>query len=632
MKRKKKKARKQKVSFGKQRLTEKSVRSNVFPPDIEHELTQAVQFYTYGNLEKAEETFRKILRLVPNHAGSLYFLSDIAYQTGKADIALKFLKKAVKNDPQNPIYHFNMGNLLNNLGRFKEALPCYQKAIELNPHHAEAWVNMGLVFDTLDDQDESIACYRKAVEAEPDSATNYVQLILKLMATFSWQELKTLTAKLDYFTRKSLDSGKTPVETPFISFAMHEDPRRNLAVSKAWSSDISTRVSALRKHFSFKERTSGRKKITIGYISNDFRNHPVAQQILGLFALHNRDEFEIFCFSWGPDDKSHYRKRIQQDCDKFVELQDVDDTSAAKIIYDHHVDILVDLMGYTEGNRLEICAFRPAPIQVAYLGFPGTTGATFVDYIITDKVVTPENHRSFYTEAFVFMPHCYMITDHMQSVSQKRWERTDFGLREDSFVFCSFNKTYKIEPLIFGTWMSILDQVPHSTLWLRQEGSTAEKNLRHEANSRGINPERLVFSPKLPSKADHLARLKLADLALDTRIYNGHTTTCDALWAGVPVVTLQDSLFASRVSSSMLKAIGLPELITRSLSEYEGLAINLARNQGDLKALRNKVAENRSTEPLFDTPRFVKNVEKAYKEMWKIFLAGETPRQIEVLE
>ena len=390
-------------------------------------------------------------------------------------------------------------------------------------------------------------------------------------------------------------------------------------------------MSNAKIHFPFDGRRTGKSKIVIGYLSNDFRYHATAHLMLSLFGLHNRDEFEIYCYSYGKDDRSYYRSRIQHDCDKFVDISSFGHDAAAGCIYKDKVDILVDLKGYTEGTRLSICALRPAPVQVSYLGFPGTTGADFFDYIITDKIVTPEEHAPYYSEKFAYLPHCYQVNDHTQLIANKDWKKGDFGFPEDSFVFCSFNGPYKIDPVMFDVWMEILRKVPDSILWLLSGNNIAEKNLRREAEARGIQSERLVFADMLP-KDEHLSRLRFADLALDTRIVTGHTTTSDALWAGVPVITLQGGHFASRVSSSVLSAIGLPELITHSLEEYEALAVQLARNPAQLQEIRQRLAENRLSAPLFDTPRFVRNLESAYKEMWNIFSAGETPRQIAVLE
>jgi protein O-GlcNAc transferase len=411
----------------------------------------------------------------------------------------------------------------------------------------------------------------------------------------------------------------------------HTDLSRNFAIANSWSRDIARRVSSLKMPFSFDDKRSRKTKITVGYLSNNFCNHTVAYLMLSMFGLHNRDEFEVFCYSYGEDDGSYHRKRIERDCDKFVDLHNLNHADAAKCIYEDQVDILVDLKGHTGGNRLGICALRPAPVQVRYLGLAGTTGADFFDYIITDRIVTPEDHAQHYSEKFVYMPHCYQVNDHTRAISDKDWKRADFGLPEGGFVFCSFNQGYKIEPVMFDSWMKILRQVPEGVLWLQRTNKTAEKNLGLEAEARGVKPERLIFSQKLPPN-EHLARLRLADLALDTRIVNGAATTGDALWAGLPVIILQGGHFASRMSSSILTAIGLPELITHGLEDYEALAVRLAQNPGELQTIRQRLAKNRLTKPLFDTPRFARTLEKAYKEMWEIFLAGERPRQIEVRE
>jgi protein O-GlcNAc transferase len=467
---------------------------------------------------------------------------------------------------------------------------------------------------------------------DPDLTEANSYLVANLLQTCAWQELEGVSAKLDVLTEMALDSGTRPAEMPYTSVARHADPSLNFAVASSWSSDIAMSTSNLNIHFPFDDRRSSKTKIAVGYLSHDFRNHPVAHLILTLFGLHNRNEFEIFCYSYGPDDTSYYRRRIRHDCDRFVDLRDAGHGHAARCIHDDQIDILVDLTGYTEGNRLGICALRPAPIQVSYLGFPGTTGAEFFDYIITDRLVTSEEQADYYSENFVYMPHCFMVSDYTQAISERDWKKADLGLPEESFVFSSFNQAYKIAPSVFDVWMKVLRQVPESVLWVGQLNATAEKNLKRKAHEKGVSPERLVFAERVPSKDEHLARLRLADLALDTSIYNGHATTNDALWAGVPVITLKGSHFASRASASLLTAIGLPELITHSLEEYEALVVHLALDSDELGGIRQRLAKNRLAEPLFDTPRFARNLEKAYKEMWEIFLAGKKPRQIKVVE
>ncbi len=480
--------------------------------------------------------------------------------------------------------------------------------------------------------DEAVACYRKALEINPHYISAYGNFVPCLKQICAWKELEYLESRLDELTTETLNNKERAAETPFVNLMRCEDISRNFEVARSWSQKKREKIRIEKSENRSRIAESRREKIRIGYLSNDFRDHPVAHLITGLFKQHKRQQFEIFCYSYGKDDKSEYRKEIQTNCDKFADIQYLSDADAAKQIINDQINILIDLTGYTTDNRMEICVYRPAPVQVNYLGFPGTTGSDFFDYIITDRIVTPEEHSLFYSEKFVFMPHCYMVNDNTQEISDKKLLKKDFDLPDDCFVFCSFNQNYKIEPVMFDVWMQILRNVPKSILWLSSGNETAEKNLKHEASARNISNERLIFAKRIQSKAEHFARLKLADIVLDTRIYNGHTTTCDALWAGVPVITLQGKHFASRVSSSILTAAGIPELITYSLDEYKDLAVKFGNNSEKLQAIRQNLEKNRLICPLFDTRRFTKNLENAYKAIWNIFLSGKTPQQINVTE
>jgi protein O-GlcNAc transferase len=584
-----------------------------------------------GNIEEAITSYKKAVQLNLNIFG-LYNNLGLALQNKRQlDEAIQYYQKALQINPSFVEAYNNIGNSLKEKGQLDEAIDNYQRALHFDPNCADAYYNLGIALQEKGQLNEAITCYQKALQLKPDFAVAYSNLFHQFQRTCTWQGLEVMTAKLDGLTKKALDTGTKPAESPFISITRHADLSINLAIAKLWSRDIARVMSNLKIHFSFDGRRAGKTKIVIGYLSNDFRNHATAHLMLSLFGLHHRDEFEIFCYSYGKDDGSYYRTKIQHDCDKFVDISNLSYDAAAKLIYEDQVDILVDLKGYTGDNRLEICALRPAPIQVTYLGFPGTTGADFIDYVITDKIVTPLEHVPYYSEKFVYLPHCYQVNDYTQPISNKEWEKENFGLPESCFVFCCFNHPYKIDPVMFDVWMRILQQVPEGVLWLFLGNNIAEENLIREAEARGIKSERLIFIGMLP-KDEHLGRFKFADLSLDTRIVNGHTTTSDALWAGVPVITLQGSHFASRVSSSILFAIGLPELIAYSLEEYEALAVRLAQNPFELQEIRQRIAQNRLVAPLFDTPRFVRNLETAYKEMWKIFFAGKAPRQIEVQE
>jgi len=584
-----------------------------------------------SNFEEASACYSKALAIKPDYAEAHNNMGAALKNQGKNNKAIACFQKALEINPNYVEACNNMGAALRKRGMLNEAIAWYQKALEIRPDYAEAYHNMGNVLKTQGKSTQAVTCYSKALEIKPDYAEACRNLVDQLQQTCSWQELDGLTVRLDAFTKRALDKGTRAAEPPFISLARHADPARNYAIAKSWSDEIVRATENIKPTFSFDGTRLCKRKIVIGYLSNDFCNHPVAHQMLSLYGLHNRDEFQVFCYSYGKDDGSYYRLKIQRDCDRFIDIRDLSHVEAAKRIHADRVDILVDLMGHTLGSRLEICALRPAPVQVSYLGFLGTTGADFFDYIITDRIVTPEDHAQYYSENFVYLPHCYQVNDHAQMILEKDWKKSDFGLPEGSFVFCSFNQGYKIEPVMFNSWMKILRHVPESVLWLLSGGETTEKNLKERAEARSVSSERLIFAKKLPIN-EHLARLRLAGLALDTRIYNGGATTSNALWAGVPVITMQGAHFVSRMTSSSLKAIGLPDLITHSLEDYEALAVGLARDHGALEGLRQKLADNRLKDSLFDTQRFVKNLERAYKEMWRIFSSMERPRRIEVVE
>ncbi|MHC4558799.1 MAG: O-linked N-acetylglucosamine transferase, SPINDLY family protein, partial [Planctomycetota bacterium] len=604
---------------------------SIKPEYAEAYYNMGIAFKNQARLAEAISCFEKALSIKSDYAEAHNNMGNALKKLGKLPEAISCYKEVLSIKPGYAEVHNNMGNAFKVQGNLNEATACYRKAVELKPEFAEAHGNLGSALKEMGNPEEAVSCYKKALALKPDSPDAISQLVHQLQLTCSWRELQSLALKLDALTKKDIDKGKRTTESPFMNITRHADPPLNHAVARSWACDVAQRMSNLKIHFSFDSRRSNKTKIVVGYLSNDFRNHPVMHQMLRLYGLHNRDDFEINCYSYGKDDNSQYRARIQEDCDKFVDLSALNHADAATCVYKDQVDILVDLVGQTKDNRLHICGLRPAPVQVSYLGFLGTTGATFLDYVITDRIVTPEDDAPYYSEKFVYLPHCYQINDNTQPISDKYWEKADFGLHEAGFVFCSFNNSYKIEPAMFDIWMKILRQVDKSILWLAWENETIEKNLRYEAKERGVEPERLIFSKKV-SIDEHLGRLKLADLALDTRIYNGGATTSNALWAGVPVITLQGSHFVSRMTSSSLAAIGLPELITGSLEEYEALAVRYAHNPDELQAIRERLATNRLTEPFFDTPRFVRNLEKAYKEMWRNFLAGEGPRQIEVVE
>jgi protein O-GlcNAc transferase len=370
-------------------------------------------------------------------------------------------------------------------------------------------------------------------------------------------------------------------------------------------------------------------RIKIGYLSEDYREHATAYLMAELFEKHDRARFEITAYSYGPDDNSPMRSRLMKAFDSFVDVRSFTDREAAQKIHDDGIDILIDLKGLTGESRYDIAAYRPAPVQVNFLGYPGTMGASFIDYIIADRFIIPEDQEKYYSEKVVCLPDCYQPNDTHRVIAETTPTRKECGLPEQAFVFCCFNISYKIKPQTFDIWMRLLQKLPGSVLWLFEANQSVNANLKQEAARRGIDPERLIFAPRarLP---EHLARHRRADLFLDTLPINAHTTTSDALWAGLPVLTCAGNTFAGRVAGSLLKAAHLPELIVMSSAEYETLALQLAQQPEKLAAIRRKLEQTRLQMPLFDIEMFTRNLEKSYQTMWDIWQAGENPRAFSI--
>ncbi|HUL64372.1 MAG TPA: hypothetical protein VLW55_07130, partial [Burkholderiaceae bacterium] len=375
--------------------------------------------------------------------------------------------------------------------------------------------------------------------------------------------------------------------------------------------------------------TAARRKLRVGYFSADFYAHATSYLIAGLLEAHDRSRIEVLGFSFGPDHQDEMRLRISSACDRFVDVREASDTEVARMSRDSGVDIAVDLKGLTQDSRPGIFALRAAPLQVSYLGFPGTMGADYIDYLIADRIVVPEHNQRYYSEKLVYLPDCYQVNDARRAVSERHFTRAELGLPESGFVFCCFNSNYKITPEMLDSWVRILQQVEGSVLWLLQDNSTAARNLRREARLRGLDERRLVFAQKLPI-AEHLARQKVANLFLDTSPYNAHTTASDALWAGLPLLTLEGPAFHGRVASSLLACIGLPELVTSTMPAYEATAIALARNPEALATLRSRLWRNRLQSPLFNTSLFARHIEDAYARMYERHCQGLAPDTLHI--
>ena len=454
--------------------------------------------------------------------------------------------------------------------------------------------------------DEAIAHYDKALSRRPNIDWVYGDLLHTKMKICSWIGLADSSEDI---SKKIMANEK--VSQPFLLLALNDDALLHRKASEIYVQNrypFNPLLGAITKR-------SENQKIRIGYFSPDFRNHPVSFLTAELYELHDRSKFEIIAFSFGVDDKSPMRLRLGQAFNQFIDVSDMSDLAIAELSRNLQIDIAVDLSGYTKDVRTGIFSYRAAPIQTSYIGYLGTMGAEYYDYLLADKTLIPEELQKFYSEKIAYLP-SYQVNDRKRIISERQFTREELGLPENCFVFCCFNNNYKILPETFNGWMRILNGVERSVLFLYAENEWSKANLIDEASLRGIDSARLVFGKHIPMK-EYLARYRACDLFLDTFPYNAGTTASDSLWAGLPVLTLTGQSFASRMAASLLNAIGLPELITNTQEEYESLAIELAMNPKKLADIKLKLANNRLTTPLFDTPLFTKNLEAAYIRMYE---------------
>ena len=578
-------------------------------------------YLALGDLTNAEMVLEREVRAYPDLVNARNALGTALVRQSRVAEALAVFLEAAQLDPRSVESNNNAGNVLGDLGRYEEAIPYLQRAIAVRPGLADTHYNLGVALQSLKRHDEAIASLQTALELAPRSAYTLSYLLWNEMSICRWRELDARVGAL----RSHMRDGNVPA-APFAFLAVSHLPeeQRHCAALHV-REKVPARPAPLWQGTSYPHR-----KIRLAYLSADFREHPVAQLTAGLFERHDRARFEVFGISYGPDDRSAMRRRLMQGFDRFVDVLPLSDAGAAGALRELEADIAVDLQGHTTGARPGILAHRPAPVQVSYLGYPGTSGAEFIDYVIADAFVVPAEQKRFFSEQVVHLPDCFQVNDHRRVSGVSAPTRAAEGLPEKAFVFCCFNNTYKLNAWMFDIWMRLLREVPGSVLWLREEGGAAGRNLGGEAHARGVDPARIVFARRLPAFADHLARHRLADLFLDTLPYNAHTTASDALAAGLPLLTCAGSAYAGRVAGSLLRAIGLPELIAGSLQDYEALALKLARDRRLLAELRSRLQRNLSTSPLFDTDRFRRHIEAAYTIMWEMQQRGEPPRSFAV--
>ncbi|MBY0575518.1 MAG: tetratricopeptide repeat protein [Gallionellaceae bacterium] len=573
-----------------------------------------------GRPNEAETSYRQALQISPDYAKAHNNLGVTLKELGRSGEAEISLRRALQINPDYAEAHSNLGATLKELGRLDEAEASYRRALQINPDLADAHNNLGVVLNDLGRLDEAEASYRRALQINPDYAFLYGSWLHTKQMICDWSALEDQFAQL---AGKIEHGEKATMPFQFLvisnSLALQRKAAEIWVQAKYPASNALPEIAGCFAH----------DKIRIGYFSADFHNHATAYLMAELFERHDKSRFELTAFSFGPDSDDDMRRRLVAAFDNFIDVRRRSDKEVAMLARSMEIDIAVDLKGFTKDSRVGIFSMRAAPLQVNYLGYPGTMGAEYIDYLIADPTLIPESHKKGYAEKIAYLPYSYQVNDAKRRIADKKFTRAELGLPETGFVFCCFNNNYKITPNTFDCWMRILKQVEDSVLWLLEGNATAAANLSKEAELRGVNAARLVFAKRMPI-AEHLARHRLADLFLDTLPCNAHTTASDALWAGLPVLTCLGETFAGRVAASLLNAIHLPELITPTPEAYEALAIELAENHGKLSELKQQLANNRLATPLFDTQLFTRHIEAAYTAMYERYQAGLAPEHIHV--
>jgi predicted O-linked N-acetylglucosamine transferase (SPINDLY family) len=651
--------------------------------DVNDLAKRAVVLHQQGSLGEAASVYREILRQRPRHFDALHLLGVIENQQGRPAEACRLIGEALSVNSQSADAFSNHGNALRALGRFAEAVASYDQALAIRPEHVVALVSRGNALQNLKRYDDALASYDRVLAIKADSAVAIFNRGIALQhlrryedALASYDRALAITpdyaevfnnragclhrlgrhdeAARDYanllrvapdypFARGSLfhsrarcwawqefDSGVESLVNEVLAGKRCVAPFIFLSVSGSTVAQLRCAQTYVEANYPaslpavFEGGGYAHERIRVAYLSTDLREHAVSILMAGVFEQHDRARFETLAISFGPDDVSEMGKRVKSAFDRFIDVRRKTDLEVAQLMRELEIDIAVDLMGFTGDTRTGIFAYRPAPVQVSYLGFPGTMGAPYIDYLLADRYVIPAEHEAAYAEKVVRLPDTFQANDAKRKIAEKTPTRAEAGLPDDGFVFCCFNNSYKITPQLFGVWMRLLTKVEGSVLWLVKDRPSVENNLRNEAAARGLDPGRLVFAPRLPYP-EHLARYRLAGLFLDTLPFNAGTTASDALWAGLPLLTCSGEAYAARMAGSLLNAVGLPELVTHTLEDYEALALKLATDAGLLAGIRAKLAQHRTTHPLFDTPRFTRHLESAYTTMWERQQRGEPP-------
>ncbi len=573
--------------------------------ELEQIYVEGTQLFQQGDLHGAGNAFTRIIRQSPGVAPAHNGLGLCLYGLGNPAEALAQFEAAIRADPFFGSAHINRGMVLRDQGKLDAALAAMEKAVALDPRNPNAHSNRGMVLTEMQQAAAANACFDRCLQLDPDFPDVAGIRLLNKVYVCDW-------VNLEYEIAGLLDKVERGVRAtpPWPLLGLTDSAALKRKVAEAWVRGKCPENPALGPLRAY----SGHQRIKLGYFSADYHRHATAHLIAELFERHDRAKFEVIAFSFGDDTGDDMQRRIAAGCTRYIDVRSRTDRDIAALARNLEIDIAIDLKGFTLQNRIGIFAHRAAPIQVNYLGFPGTLGAPYIDYIIADDVVIPEAAKGFYAEKVVNLPGSYQCNDRKRAVSKRVYTRAEAGLPETGFVFCCFNNNFKILPGIFEMWARILNAVPGSVLWLIEDNPTSAANLKRVAPAFGLDPQRLIFAPRI-APDEHLARHKLADLFLDTLPYNAHTTASDSLWVGVPLVTCPGESFPARVAASLLTAMGMPELITPTLADYEALAVALAKDPARLQGLKDRLAATRATAPLFDTDAFTRNIEAAYVRM-----------------
>jgi protein O-GlcNAc transferase len=620
-------------------------------------------YFDQGKLEHAVLAYKRAIQLQPNFPEAYNNLGNTLRELGRADDAIACYTACIQlqfgqasaaqtagaasgvpvvalQAQRLAVAFSNLGGILKTQGRLHDAITCYEHVATLQPALPEVQANVAAAYKDSGRHDAAITSYLRALQLKPDFPEAFANLVHSLQSVCDWRDREALFGRLQADVEHALAKDELPCVQPFHAMSYPFPAELVLDISRRYAKHYALSAAALKlgalPHPPRRPLIRG-ERLRIGYVSSDFANHPLSHLMASVFGMHDRTRVEVFCYALSASDGSVWRARIQAEAEHFVDVSGWATADIVRRISSDRIHIAINLNGYTKGARNEIFPLRPAPIQCSYMGFPATMGADYLPYLISDPVVAPRHLHHCYSEHLALMPHCYFINDYRQSHTDLLDDanlpsRSEFGLPEDKVIFACSNQLYKYDPDTFVTWMRILRRVPQSVLWLLRFPAYGEPRIMEEAARHGVSHDRIVFTDVAP-KSVHIARSGLADVFLDTPLCNAHTTGCDVLWGGVPTLTLPLERMASRVCASLCTATGYgEEMVVHSQAEYEERAVELGMNRNKRKRLREQLKESRSVSPLFDTRRWVRNLERVFARMWHIHCTGREPQWFQITE